>query len=138
MERLLGREHVPLGSAPLKTDFQSVTATHKDHGRVYTHTLTTSSLLNATSTWPHLGQVFQLTPDVRYPKSSKTTHEVLYGLTSLSNALASPQCLLTLRRDHWAIENRLHYCRDVTFHEDACRLLIRSCRSCRSCHRHPQ
>jgi predicted transposase YbfD/YdcC len=124
IERLFGPEHVPLGSAPLKTDFQTVTATPKDPGRVYTHTLITSSLLNPTTTWPHLGQVFQLTRDVRYPKDSKTTHEVMYGITSLSKAHASPQRLLSLRRDHWAIENRLHYCRDVTFHEDACRLAI--------------
>jgi len=32
--------------------------------------------------------------------------------------------LLDLYRRHWAIENKLHYCRDVTFHEDACRLAI--------------
>jgi hypothetical protein len=32
--------------------------------------------------------------------------------------------LLTLNRRHWAIENKLHYCRDVTFHEDACHLAL--------------
>lgn len=124
IERLFGPEHVPLGSAPLHTDFQSATATHKDHGRLYTHTLTASCLLNASSDWPSIGQVFQLVRDVRYPTASKTTHEVMYGITSLSKDLASAQHLLALRRGHWAIENRLHYCRDVTFHEDACRLAI--------------
>ncbi len=29
---------------------------------------------------------------------------------------------MKLVRDHWHIENRLHYVRDVTFHEDACRI----------------
>ena len=24
-------------------------------------------------------------------------------------------------RSHWEVENRLHWCLDVTFHEDACR-----------------
>lgn len=124
IERLFGPEHVPLGSAPLNTDFQSATTTRKDHGRLQTHTLTTSALLNATSDWPYLGQVFQLVRDVRYLKDGKTTHEVLYGITSLPAAQASAQHLLTLRRGHWGIENRLHYCRDVTFHEDACRLAI--------------
>jgi predicted transposase YbfD/YdcC len=124
IERLFGPEHVPLGSAPLITDFQSASATHKDHGRLYTHTLTTSSLLNPTSDWPALGQVFHLVRDVRYLNNSKTTHEVMYGVTSLPKAQASAQQLLVLRRSHWAIENRLHYCRDVTFHEDACRLAI--------------
>jgi hypothetical protein len=31
---------------------------------------------------------------------------------------------VSLHRCHWAIENKLHYCRDVTFHEDHCRLLV--------------
>jgi hypothetical protein len=62
--------------------------------------------------------------DVRYLKSGKTSHEVIYGITSLAAASISPQRLLALFRHHWAIENKLHYCRDVTFHEDACDLAI--------------
>ena len=122
IERLFGPEKVPLGSAPLRTDFQSFSATRKVSGRLETHTLTTSSLLNRTSDWPYLGQVFQLERTVRYLKSGKTTHEVSYGITSLAAAQATPQRLLTLNRQHWAIENKLHYCRDVTFQEDRCRL----------------
>jgi predicted transposase YbfD/YdcC len=124
IERLFGPERVPLGSAPLRTDFQSVTTTAKAHGRLETHTLTTSTLLNVTCDWPYLGQVFQLVRDVRYTKSGKTTHEVMYGITSFSSADATPKRLLDLHRRHWAIENKLHYCRDVTFHEDACQLAI--------------
>lgn len=122
IQRLFGPEKVPLGSAPLRTDFQSITATTKAHGRLETHTLTTSSLLNASSDWPYLGQVFQVVRDVRYLKSGKTSHEVIYGLTSLPASTTSPKRLLDLNRCHWAIENKLHYCRDVTFHEDACDL----------------
>ena len=33
-----------------------------------------------------------------------------------------PQRLLRLARDHWGIENRLHYVRDVAFAEDRCRV----------------
>jgi hypothetical protein len=77
IQRRFGPEKVPLGSAPLRTDFQSVTTTTKAHARLETHTLTTSTLLNATSDWPYLGQVFRLVRDVRHRKSGKTTHEVL-------------------------------------------------------------
>ena len=35
---------------------------------------------------------------------------------------AAPERLLQLIRDHWAIENRLHHVRDVTFLEDRCRI----------------
>jgi predicted transposase YbfD/YdcC len=124
IERLFGPDQVPLGSAPLHTDFQAVTVTTKGHGRLETQTLTTSSLLNATTDWPHLSQVFQLVRDVRDLKSGKTSHQVVYGITSLPITAASPKRLLTLHRNHWAIENKLHYTRDVTFHEDACQLAI--------------
>jgi hypothetical protein len=43
---------------------------------------------------------------------------VLYGITSLTPAAASPARLLALHRGHWAIENKVHYVRDRTFDED--------------------
>ncbi len=124
IERLFGPEKLPLGSAPLRTDFQVATSTSKGHGRLEKYTLTCSALLNATSDWPSLGQVFQLVREVTYLKSGKTTREVWYGVTSLPPATASAHRLLTLNRRHWAIENKLHYCRDVTFHEDDCALRL--------------
>jgi predicted transposase YbfD/YdcC len=48
----------------------------------------------------------------------KTAVEVVYGITSLSPARANAQRLLALVRDHWRIENSLHYVRDVTLGED--------------------
>ena len=40
------------------------------------------------------------------------------GITSLTFAQASPARLADLLRGHWAIENSLHWVRDVTFAED--------------------
>src|SRR5260221_5503328 len=51
-----------------------------------------------------------------------TWTEVMYGITSLSPTQASDQLLLQLVRDHWAIENRLHWRRDVTLREDHCQV----------------
>ena len=48
--------------------------------------------------------------------------EIAYIVTSLTAAEAGPQRLLDLSRTHWAIENRLHYVRDVSFNEDRCRV----------------
>lgn len=45
-----------------------------------------------------------------------------YGVTSLPPTAAAPARLLALNRAHWAIENRLHWVRDVTFDEDRCRV----------------
>ncbi len=52
------------------------------------------------------------------PKQTRT--EVVSGITSLSPAQASAECILALVRDHWSIENRLHWRRDVTLREDHC------------------
>jgi hypothetical protein len=44
--------------------------------------------------------------------------EVVYGVTSLSPARATPGRLLALVRGQWQIENQSHWVRDVTFDED--------------------
>ncbi len=44
--------------------------------------------------------------------------EVAYGVTSLDRAGADAARLLGLVRGQWEIENRLHWVRDVTYHED--------------------
>lgn len=50
---------------------------------------------------------------------NKTTHEVQYYLSSLPvNAQLNGQAI----RQHWSIENQLHWTLDVTFHEDKCRI----------------
>src|SRR5205085_9024942 len=68
---------------------------------------------------PHLGQVAQLT---RRVTKAGTTTEVVYLITTLAPAKASPERLLSLNRGHWSIENRSHYVRDVSFGEDRSRL----------------
>lgn len=50
------------------------------------------------------------------------TRQVIYAITSLPVDKLDPHALLQLSRDHWQIENGLHYVRDVTFGEDACRV----------------
>lgn len=44
--------------------------------------------------------------------------EVSFGITSAPPERASETKLLELNRGHWAIENKLHWVRDVTFDED--------------------
>jgi predicted transposase YbfD/YdcC len=105
-----------------KTDFRQATETRCGHGRVETRTLTTSSLLNPFSDWPHLEQVFKLTCHTQHKKSGKSWDTLTYGITSLSADEASPAVLLNVVRTHWAIEGGSHQRRDVTFHEDHCNL----------------
>ena len=58
-------------------------------------------------------------------KAATTSIEVTYCLTSLGAERASPQQVLALVRNHWHIENRLHYVRDFTYDEDRCRAYVR-------------
>jgi len=44
--------------------------------------------------------------------------ETVYLITSLKPDKASPEKLLKINREHWGIENKSHYVRDVTYDED--------------------
>ena len=67
-----------------------------------------------------MGQVFRLRR--RRVMAGTESVETVCGITSLSPAMADAERLLALSRDHWAIENRLHWVRDVTLREDECRV----------------
>jgi Transposase DDE domain len=70
--------------------------------------------------WPGAAQVARIerTREI----GGKVSTETVYLITSLTAAEAGPERLLELSRTHWAIENRLHYVRDVSFNEDRCRV----------------
>lgn len=90
------------------------------HGRIEQRYLTVSAQLNDYLDWPHLAQVFRLQRVVHHLDTGRLTYQVVFGVTSLTVDECSPERLLHLLRTHWHIENRLHFVRDVTFHEDAC------------------
>lgn len=106
----------PGWSAP-PTDFRSASSLDKGHGRLEKRRITVSSLLSSYSKWPGLSQVFRLERE-RTNALGETEREVAYGLTSLPASVASPRRLLTLVREHWGIENGLHFRRDQTLRED--------------------
>ncbi|MCL6430206.1 MAG: ISAs1 family transposase, partial [Anaerolineae bacterium] len=104
------------------TAFRSATTTDKDHGRLEERTLVASDWLNGYLDWPHLGQVFRIERQFTYLKEGSIHSEVVYGLTDLRPENANPDQLLSYVRDYWGIENRLHYPRDKTLHEDGTRM----------------
>jgi predicted transposase YbfD/YdcC len=69
-------------------------------GRIEHRSMRVSSEMNAylNPRWPHIRQVAQLTCVVT--KKAGTTIEVMYLMTDLSSAQASPECLLDVVRGH--------------------------------------
>ncbi len=52
--------------------------------------------------------------------------EVVYLITSADHRAADPATLAVWVQDHWGIENRLHWVRDVTFDEDRSQIRTRT------------
>lgn len=94
----------------------------KGHGRQEWRHITCSPDLNEwfDKQWSGIQQVFRIERRRLITKTGEQQQEVMYGFTSLSASQASPERLLSLLRDHWRIENRLHWRRDVTLGEDGC------------------
>ena len=68
--------------------------------------------------WPGLQQVLQIKRTVTDKQTGRPTTETAYAITSLTVERATPEQLLCAWREHWHIENKLHWVRDVTFDED--------------------
>jgi predicted transposase YbfD/YdcC len=87
------------------------------HGRVELRTLKAVSV--GGFGFPHAAQVVQVTRKTRSLRTRRRRTVTVYAIASLAFQQASPARLADLLRGHWAIENGLHWVRDVTFAEDA-------------------
>ena len=92
----------------------------RGHGRIELRTLKVVTVHHFG--FPHTAQVIQVTRKVRDLGTRRWRTVVVYAVTSLTFAQASPARLTDLIRGHWAIENGLHYLRDTAFAEDTSRV----------------
>ena len=120
------REDVELFAAEQKAkDFKDATVTRDttvdgDHGRIETRATTVIhdvAWLQERHQWPGLKGVVMV--DSRREPGDKIEHETRFYITSLS--LPASQ-MGPLVRDHWAVENSLHWVMDMVFRDDECRL----------------
>ena len=109
-----GNLHAEVGA-----HLQTYTDTEDTKGRITTRTLTASTLLTQHTDWPGLQQVYQYTTHQQQKNTGQVKCCVRYGITSLMPERASAADLLKLCREHWTIENKLHWVRDAVFGEDA-------------------
>jgi hypothetical protein len=68
--------------------------------------------------FPGAGQVFRPRRDSGGLDGTWNAKEIVLGVTSPPTTLAGPEHLNHYERGHRSVENRLHWVRDVTFHED--------------------
>jgi predicted transposase YbfD/YdcC len=107
---------------PDRRRWQEAETWDKGHGRLEHRHIVCSPDLNEwfAKEWQGIEQVFRIERTRRTLKTGAIHHEVVYGLGSLSLQQAPAPRMLAVVRDHWAIENRLHWRRDVTLGADAC------------------
>jgi hypothetical protein len=100
------------------TEFADAMTVEEDRGHGRTERCTLRVAPAGDSLFPGARQVFRLRRDTGGLDGQRTHKEIVYGIISLPAGLASPTHLNHYERGHWCVANRLHWTRDVTFHED--------------------
>ena len=70
--------------------------------------------------WPMIPRLMPVKHEVTKP-NAQPTKETRYNISSLDFNELSTKEIAYYIREHWVIENRLHWPLDVTFRKDACR-----------------
>jgi len=126
------RDDVELFAAEQKSkSFQDTTVSHHrtvdgDHGRIETRDITVIhdvEWLQKHHRWPALNSVVMVESIREIPGSSPGTNKIERETRFYITSLALTASLIgPLVRDHWAVENCLHWVLDMVFRDDECRL----------------
>jgi predicted transposase YbfD/YdcC len=107
-------------------EIPAYTTDDSDHGRTERRTIQLTPLGDYPGypiiDFPYATHAFLIERDTTHHSSGKRSAYTALGVTSLPADLAHPAQVATYVRNHWHIENRLHWVRDVTCTEDHSRV----------------
>ncbi len=89
----------------------------RGHGRVEQRTLQILTAARGIG-FPYAKQVIRITRERLVNATGQSSVEVIHAVCSLPFEHARPATIVGWLRQHWGIENRVHWVRDVTFDED--------------------
>jgi len=99
---------------------------NSDHGRTERRTIQLAPLDNylgyPTTDFPHTTHAFLIERYTTHHNTGKHSTHTALGITSLPTPQTHPTHIAAYVRNHWHIENRLHWVRDVTYREDHSRV----------------
>ncbi len=108
---------------PAEQTRSEITTFDKGHGRLEERTYTLDTNIGwfaDKKEWKNLGAFGMCESIIR--RKGKKTIEKRYFITSLKDVHTFAKAV----RSHWAIENNLHWCLDVIFHDDQCPVMERN------------
>ena len=105
---------------PAETFTEAYSETCNGHGRAETRSIQVSPTPAGLVEFPHVAAVARIDRSVHDSRTGELRwSETAWAVTSADGTLADPARLLGASRDHWSIENGLHWVRDATMREDA-------------------
>ena len=125
------REHAFDKRATMQTVFDAFDETHGRLVRRRVFVTSEPELIEKLDDWAHLAQIIAVETiySVNHAHGGERgsiTSDIRYFLTSSKE---SGQVLAAAVRDHWSIENSLHWVLDIGFREDECRIRHRNAAS---------
>lgn len=94
----------------------------KQSGRVETRQIQVLEVSAEQMGFPFAKQLLLLRRHRRYLDDGHEEEGFLHLLCSRPSERCSADDLIKLCRGHWTIESSIHYCRDVLYNEDRCRI----------------
>jgi predicted transposase YbfD/YdcC len=101
--------------------YSTALTTDKGHGRIEQRRIWATTEIGwfaEKGKWENLRSLIRV--QAKRTVNGKTTREYRYYISSLPADSASR--LLDYIRGHWGVENNLHWCLDISFREDECRI----------------